>query len=69
MLDNEGKGTDIHSEHLIPIAFQLQKWVRERASIKIIRTLPVSFTRYGRAEECIFLFLATLSQVNLCDTN
>jgi hypothetical protein len=31
--DNQDKNTNTHSEYVIPIAFPLQQWLRERAAI------------------------------------
>jgi len=35
------KATNTHSEYVILIAFPLQQWLLERASIYVIRALPV----------------------------
>ena len=40
------KATDTHSKYAIFIAFPLQKWLHERDSIYVIRTLLVLFARY-----------------------
>jgi len=39
------KATDTHSEYVIPVAFPLQQWLHERASLlcSTYSTLPVSF--------------------------
>ena len=35
------KATNTHSEYMVVIAFPLQEWFHERASIFAVRTLPV----------------------------
>jgi hypothetical protein len=37
------KATDTHAEYVILIAFPLQHWLRERASMLRYRTLPALF--------------------------
>ena len=44
------KATNTHSQYVISIAFPLQNWLQERASL--LRTLPVQFlSGWGTADE------------------
>ena len=42
------KAIDTHSEYIILIAFAMQLWLRERATLRyVIRTLPIFYKKHN----------------------